>query len=54
MPFADAAEEEIIRHFYTQQELEDILAGYDLEYKQLHLKNLYMKRMGQLFDLYNL
>ncbi|PDY83595.1 hypothetical protein [Bacillus cereus] len=52
--FVDAAEEEIIRHFYTQQELEDILAGYDLEYKQLHLKKLYMERMGQLFDLYNL
>lgn len=52
--FVDAAEEEIIRHFYTQQELEDILAGYDLEYKQLHLNKLYMERMGQLFDLYNL
>lgn len=51
--FVDA-EEEIIRHFYTQQELEGILAGYDLEYKQLHLKKLYMERMGQLFDLYNL
>jgi hypothetical protein len=52
--FATAEDEELIRHFYTQQELEDIIAGYDLGVKRLHLQNLYMERMGQLFDLYNL
>lgn len=46
--------EELIRHFYTQQELEDIIAGYDLGVKRLHLQNLYMERMEQLFNLYNL
>jgi hypothetical protein len=48
------AEEELIRLFYTQQELEDIIAGYDLGVKRLHLQKLYMERMEQLFDLYNL
>ena len=52
--FATSEDEEIIRHFYTQQELEDIIAGYDLGVKRLHLQKLYMERMGQLFDLYNL
>ena len=52
--FATEEEEELIRLFYTQQELEDIIAGYDLGVKRLHLQNLYMERMGQLFDLYSL
>ncbi|MBT2715418.1 hypothetical protein [Bacillus sp. ISL-57] len=52
--FSTAEDEELIRYFYTQQELEDIIAGYDLGVKRLHLKNLYMERMGQLFDLYKL
>lgn len=52
--FATAEDEEMIRHFYTQQELEDIIAGYDLGIKRLHLQKLYVERMGQLFDLYNL
>ncbi|MCA1200855.1 hypothetical protein [Priestia flexa] len=52
--FATEEEEEFIRLFYTQQEIEDIFAGYDLGVKRLHLQNLYMERMGQLFDLYNL
>jgi hypothetical protein len=52
--FATGEEEELIRLFYTQQELEDIIAGYDLGVKKLHLQNLYMERMEQLFDLYNL
>ncbi|MCQ6276301.1 hypothetical protein JMM81_15360 [Bacillus sp. V3B] len=39
--FATAEDEEIIRHFYTQQELEDIIAGYDLGVKRLHLQKLY-------------
>lgn len=52
--FATEEEEIFIRLFYTQQELEDIFAGYDLGVKRLHLQNLYMERMRQLFDLYNL
>ncbi|MFP6324928.1 MULTISPECIES: hypothetical protein [Bacillus amyloliquefaciens group] len=52
--FATEEEEVFIRLFYTQQELEDIFAGYDLGVKRLHLQNLYMERMRQLFDLYNL
>ncbi len=52
--FATEEEEEFIRLFYTQQELEDIIAGYDLGVKRLHLQKLYMVRMGQLFDLYKL
>ncbi|MBT2663930.1 hypothetical protein J7J00_00175 [Bacillus sp. ISL-4] len=52
--FATAEDEEIIRYFYTQQELEDILTGYDLGVKRLHLKNLYVEWMEQLFDLYKL
>ncbi|MBT2729216.1 hypothetical protein J7E63_20175 [Bacillus sp. ISL-75] len=52
--FAAAEDEELIRYFYTQQELEDIIAGYDLGVKRLHLQKLYMERMGQLFDLYKL
>lgn len=52
--FATAEDEEMIRHFYTQQELEGIIAGYDLGVKRLHLQKLYMERMGQLFDLYNI
>ncbi|MGE0912073.1 hypothetical protein ACQGRJ_19215 [Bacillus atrophaeus] len=52
--FATEEEEVFIRLFYTQQELEDIFAGYDLGVKRLHLQNLYMERMLQLFDLYNL
>ncbi|MEH7082780.1 hypothetical protein V7139_08600 [Neobacillus drentensis] len=52
--FTIAEEEELIRYFYTQQELEDIIVGYDLGVKRLHLKNLYIERMGQLFDLYKL
>ncbi|QFK71672.1 hypothetical protein F7984_10745 [Pradoshia sp. D12] len=32
----------------------DIIAGYDVGVKRLHLQNLYMERMGQLFDLYKL
>ncbi|MGT8956985.1 hypothetical protein [Bacillus cereus] len=52
--FATAEDEELIRYFYTQQELEDIIAGYDLGVKRLHLKNLYIERMEQLFDLYKL
>ncbi|MEK4404014.1 hypothetical protein MKZ26_06140 [Sporosarcina sp. FSL K6-6792] len=52
--FATPENEEVIRHFYTQRELEDIFAGYDLGVKKLHLQNLYMERMGQLFDLYSL
>ncbi|WP_257129251.1 hypothetical protein [Bacillus cereus] len=52
--FATAEDEELIRYFYTQQELEDIIAGYDLGAKRLHLKNLYIERMEQLFDLYKL
>lgn len=52
--FDSPDEEEMIRIFYTQQELEDIIAGYDLGVKRLHLQKLYMERMGQLFDLYSL
>ncbi|WP_352523312.1 hypothetical protein [Heyndrickxia oleronia] len=52
--FATAEDEEIIRCFYTQQELEDIIAGYELGVKNLHLQKLYVERMGQLFDLYKL
>lgn len=52
--FTTEEEEEFIRIFYTQQEIEDIFAGYDLGVKRLHLKNLYVERMNQLFDLYNL
>ncbi|MDQ0202175.1 hypothetical protein [Neobacillus ginsengisoli] len=52
--FATAEDEELIRYFYTQKELEDIITGYDLGVKRLHLQNLYMERMGQLFDLYKL
>ncbi|WP_062231484.1 hypothetical protein [Fictibacillus sp. FJAT-27399] len=52
--FSTAEDEELISYFYTQQELEDIIAGYDLGVKRLHLKNLYMERMEQLFDLYKL
>lgn len=52
--FATAEDEKWIRFFYTQQELEDIVAGYDLGVKRLHLQNLYMERMGQLFELYNI
>ncbi|MBZ5753036.1 hypothetical protein [Metabacillus rhizolycopersici] len=52
--FATTEEEKWIRFFYTQQELEDIIAGYDLGVKRLHLQNLYMERMGQLFELYNI
>jgi hypothetical protein len=52
--FATEEEEELVRYFYTQQELEDIFAGYDIGVKRLHLQNLYMERVGQLFELYNL
>ncbi|PGT15170.1 hypothetical protein [Bacillus cereus] len=52
--FATAEEEELIRYFYTEQELEDIIAGYDLGVKKLHMQNVYMERMEQLFDLYKL
>jgi hypothetical protein len=52
--FATAEDEEMIRYFYTQKELEDIIAGYDLGIKRLHLQKLYMERMGQLLELYNL
>lgn len=48
--FATEEEEIFIRLFYTQQELEDIFAGYDLGVKRLHLQNLYMERMRQLFN----
>ncbi|MCT1904334.1 hypothetical protein [Oceanobacillus sojae] len=51
--FSNKEENEIVRYFYTQQEIEDILAGYDLGVKKLHLQNLYIERMSQLFDLYN-
>lgn len=34
--FVTAEDEELIRYFYTQQELEDIIAGYDLGVKRLH------------------
>lgn len=52
--FATAEEEELIRYFYTEQELEDIIAGYDLGVKKLHMQNVYIERMEQLFDLYKL
>lgn len=52
--FASLEEEEFIRFFYTQQELDDIFAGYDLGVKRLHLEKLYMERIGQLFELYNI
>jgi hypothetical protein len=52
--FSTPDDEEMIRHFYTLHELEDIIAGYDIGVKRLHLKKLYMERMEQLFDLYNL
>lgn len=52
--FATAEEEELIRYFYTEQELEDIIAGYDLGVKKLHVQNVYIERMEQLFDLYKL
>ena len=52
--FATEEEEDFIRFFYTQKELEDIYAGYDIGVQRLHLQNLYMERMGQLFELYNL
>lgn len=52
--FVNAEDEELIRYFFTQQELEDIIAGYDLGIKRLHLQKLYTKRMGQLFELYSL
>ncbi|WP_224773395.1 hypothetical protein [Metabacillus idriensis] len=52
--FGTKEEEELIRLFYTQQELEDIFAYYDLDVKRLHLQNLYIERMSQLLDLYNM
>ncbi|PEV50744.1 hypothetical protein COK37_21055 [Bacillus thuringiensis] len=52
--FATAEEEESIRYFYTEQELEDIITGYDLGVKKLHLQDVYIERMEQLFDLYKL
>ncbi|WP_257962483.1 hypothetical protein [Bacillus sp. UMB0893] len=52
--FGTKEEEELIRLFYTQQELEDIFACYDLDVKRLHLQNLYIERMSQLLDLYNM
>jgi hypothetical protein len=52
--FATAEDEKLIRLFYTQQELEDIIAGYDIGLKRLHLQKLYMERMRQLFELYSL
>ncbi len=45
--FATEEEEIFIRLFYTQQELEDIFAGYSLGVKRLHLQNLYMERKRQ-------
>ncbi|WP_226639866.1 hypothetical protein [Priestia flexa] len=52
--FSTEEEEKLIRLFYTQQELEDILTVYDLGIKRLHLQNLYVERMTKLFDLYNI
>ncbi|MGG0577512.1 hypothetical protein ABE036_26660 [Priestia aryabhattai] len=52
--FSTEEEEKLIRLFYTQQELEDILTVYDLGIKRLHFQNLYVERMTQLFDLYNI
>ncbi|MFN7251810.1 MAG: hypothetical protein ACK4M9_13565 [Anaerobacillus sp.] len=51
--FCNKEDEEMIKYFYTQKELEDIIAGYDLGVKRLHIQYLYLERMGQLFDMYN-
>lgn len=52
--FDTVEKEELIRFLYRQQELEDISAGYDLGIKRLHIQNLYIERMEQLFEMYSI